>query len=102
MVSQVTSSHQVNDKVQVLPIVECIVHVDEERVVELAQELFFIDYRVNTPLGDDSCLKHLLHCKELLCFLLLYFPDLAKASTAYHVQKREVILANLLDILLAF
>ena len=100
VVSQVTSSHQVNDKVQVLPIVEGIVHVDEERMVELAKELFFINHGVNTPLSDDPRLKHLLHRKKLLRFLLLDLPYLAKAATPYHIQKREVVLANLLDILL--
>lgn len=85
VVPQVTTCHQIDDQVQVLPVVKSIVHVHEKGVVKLAQELFFIDNRVHTPLGNDPSLQHLLHCEELMCFLLLYFPNLAEASSAYHV-----------------
>ena len=64
------------------------------RVVELTQELLLVHDRVHTALGNHSGLQHLLHSVELLSLLLLYLPDLAKASSADHILESEVGLAS--------
>lgn len=35
MVSEITAGHKVNDEIQVLSVIECIIHIDEEGVIKL-------------------------------------------------------------------
>ena len=42
VVPQVTTGHEVDDQVQVVLVLKCVVHVDEEGVVELGGELLLI------------------------------------------------------------
>jgi len=42
MVTQVAARHQVNDEVQVFTVLKRMMHVDEERVMKLAEELLLI------------------------------------------------------------
>lgn len=101
VVPEITTGHEVDHQIEVLPIVECVVHIDEEGVVKLPEEFLFVDNGVHAPLGNDPSLEHLLHGEQLMCLLLLDFPDLAEATTADNIEEGEVVLADLLDVLLA-
>ena len=59
---------------------ERVVHVDDERVVELCEDLPLVHHRFDAPLRDDACLGHFLHRICLLRLLTLDLPDLAEAT----------------------
>lgn len=42
MVSKVTTTHQINDQIQVVTVLKSVVHVDQESVIELTEELFLV------------------------------------------------------------
>jgi hypothetical protein len=63
MVSQITSLHQVDHQVNVVSILESVVHIDQERMVELRQKFLLIHNRVDTPLTNDTGFSHLFHSK---------------------------------------
>ena len=50
MVTQVSSLHEVNYKIQIISILEGVVHVYQERMVQLRKELLFVHDRVHTSL----------------------------------------------------
>ena len=82
VVTQVATREVVHDEVKIFSILEGVVHVDDERILQLGQDLALVDDRLDTALGDDSCLAHLLHGKVLLGLFALYTPHLAKAALA--------------------
>lgn len=61
---------------------EGIVHVNDERIVELRENLSLVHYRLNTTLGDYTRFRHLFHGIGLLGLLTLNLPHLAKATFA--------------------
>ena len=69
---------------------EGIVHIDDERVVQLSEDLAFVHDRLNRPLGNDASLRHFLHSIWLLGLLALHLPHLAKATLADAVHVVEV------------
>jgi hypothetical protein len=56
VVPQITPVQKVHDQVQVLSILEGIVHVDNERIVKLRQDLALIHDRLDATLRYNSCL----------------------------------------------
>ena len=64
-------------------------------MVELAEELLLVHDGVDAPLGDDSGLEHLLHCKQRVRFLLLDLPDLSEPPSSDHVREYEIVFAHL-------
>ena len=44
VVTQVASSKQIHHEVQIFAILECIVHVDQERILQLCEDLALIHY----------------------------------------------------------
>lgn len=66
---------------------ERVVHIDDEGVVELCEDLPLIHDRLDAALSDDSGLRHLLHGVVLLCLLPFDLPDLSEAafSDAIHI-----------------
>lgn len=82
VVTQVTTREVIHDKVKVLTILEGVVHVDDEWILQLSQDLALVDDRLDTAFGYDSCLAHLLHGKVLLGLFALHTPYLAKAALA--------------------
>ena len=95
MVTKITARHDIDDQVEVLPVLKRILHVHEEGMVELAEEFLLIHDRVDTALGDDSRLGHLLHCEELFLFLLLDFPHFAETASSNHILECKVVLIDL-------
>jgi hypothetical protein len=82
MISQVTSREVVHDQVNILSVLECVIHVHDERVIQLCEDLPFIHDTLKTALSQYSGLGHLLHSILLLCLFAFYLPNLAKTSLA--------------------
>ena len=57
-----------------------VVHVDNECVLELCQNLPLIDNGLDTALCYDASLAHLFHGKVVLGLLALDSPHFAKAT----------------------
>lgn len=68
MVPQVTARHEVDNEIEVVSVFEGVVHIHEEWVIKLAEELLLVHDRVDTALGDDSGLRHLFHGIQRLFF----------------------------------
>ena len=56
MVPQVATSQQVHNQVQGFSILKSIVHIHNKRMLQLAQQLPLVHYRVNTLFSDDFSL----------------------------------------------
>jgi hypothetical protein len=56
MVAQIPTREHVHHEIEILPILEGIVHIDDERVVELGENLPLVHDRLNTALCDNACL----------------------------------------------
>jgi hypothetical protein len=82
VVPEITACQQVHDQVQVLSVLEGVVHVDQKRTVEKSQDLSLVHHGLYTALGQDSGLVHLLHRVYLPILFVLYFPDLAETTFA--------------------
>lgn len=94
MVAQVSTRQVVHDKVEVLSVLEGVIHVDDERVLELLQNLPLVHDRLDAALGDYPGLAHLLHGKVLLDFLELDAPHLSEAALPNAKVVHEVRLRN--------
>lgn len=94
MVAEVSTIEDVHYKVQVLSILEGIVHVDNERVMELGKDLSFVHYWLYAALRYDPRLRHLLHCILLLCFLSVNLPHLSETSFANAILIVEIVLSK--------
>jgi hypothetical protein len=94
VVPQISSIEQVHHQVQILSILEGIVHVHDEGVVQLRQNLPFIHDRLYTSLRYNSGFGHLLHGVLLLGLLAFNLPNLAEATLADAVQVCEVALGE--------
>lgn len=92
MVSQIASREQIHYQIQVLSVLESVVHVDNEGVVELGENLPLIHDRLDTSFSYNTRLVHLFHGIGLLCFLSLNFPNFAKSSFTNTVKVVEVSL----------
>lgn len=71
-----------------------MVHVDEEWVIELAEELPLVHNRVHRSFRDDSAFEHLFHGVHLSALLLLDLPHLAKASFPNDIMELEMIFGD--------
>ena len=71
---------------------ERVVHVHNKWVFELGEDLTLVDHRLDTALGDDARLAHLLHGKVLLLLLALDSPYFAKTTLADAKVIHEVCL----------
>ena len=80
VVTEVATRQIVHHKVQVLSVLERIIHVNDEDILKLGEDLALVDDGLDTALRDDSSLWHLLHGVVLLCFLALNSPHLTEAS----------------------
>lgn len=64
VVSQVSAGEKIHNQVEVVSILEAIVHVDEERVFELRQQVPFVHDGIDAALGYYLCLGHFFHGEE--------------------------------------
>lgn len=66
VVPEVAPVEQVHDEVEVLAVLEGVVHVHEERVLQRRQQLALVHHAAHGPLRDNSALEHLLHGEHLV------------------------------------
>ena len=91
VVAQITTGEVVHDEVEIVAVLERIVHVHEERVLQLRQDLTLVDDGLDAALGDDASLAHFLHCEELLGFLALHTPHFSEAAFANAIVVDEIL-----------
>ena len=94
VVTEVSAREQVHHQIQILAILEGVVHVDDEGILEHGENLAFVHDRFDAALGDDSCLGHLFHSVAHFNFFAVYLPHLAKASLANAVVVAKVVLRD--------
>ncbi len=82
MVTEISTCQQVHDQVQVLAILERVVHIDDERVLELRQDLSLVHHRLNAALVKDAGFGHLFHGIYSLYFLAFNLPYLSESAFA--------------------
>jgi|LauGreDrversion4_2_1035121.scaffolds.fasta_scaffold95600_3 hypothetical protein len=92
MIPEVASVQEIHDQVHIISVLECIVHVDNERIVELSEYLTLIHDRFQAPLGENPRLGHFLHGVWLFRLLALNFPHFAKTSLPNAILVVKVIL----------
>lgn len=80
VITEIASGQHVHHQIQVVSILERVVHVDDEWVVQLSEDLPLVHHRFDAPLRDDACLGHFLHRICLLCLLSLDLPNLPEAT----------------------
>lgn len=90
MVAQVPSIQQVHHQIEVLSVLEGVVHVDDLRVIEAAEDLLLVHDRLDAALCDNASLGHLLHRVMLLSLLALDSPHLAEASLSDAIEVGEI------------
>ena len=91
VIPEVAPRHEVYDEIQIVPVFKRVVHIDEEWVMQLAEELLLVHDGVHAALGDYSGLRHLLHRKKLLLFSEDDFPNFAETASSNDMLVVEVI-----------
>ena len=97
VVTEVAAGEQVHDEVEVLPVLEGVVHVDEEGVVlQLGQDAPLAHHGLHASLGQDPSLAHLLHGEHLWVLgpLVLDLPNLTEAALSNALLVLEQVLAH--------
>ena len=94
VITEIASRQHVHHKVQVVSILKCVVHVHDEWVVKLGEDLSLVHHRFDAPLRDDACLGHFLHRVCLLGLLSLDLPDLPKAALPDRIVILEIRLSH--------
>ena len=90
MVTKVATIQEVHDQVEVLPILKGVVHVHDERVVDLSEDLALVHHRFYASLRNNSSFTHLFHGVLLLRLLPLHLPDLAEATLSNAVEVSKI------------
>ena len=80
VIAQVTSVEHIHYQVQILSVLEGVVHINNEWVVQLSQDLPLVHYWLNGTLCYYTSLRHFFHRILLLGLLSLYFPYFAKST----------------------
>ena len=63
-------------------------------MIQVAQKLLFVHYRVHASFGDHSRFEHFFHRIQFMRLFLFYFPNFAEATTSDYVVEGEIILSN--------
>ena len=82
VVTQVAAGEIVHHQVKVFAVLKGVVHVDDEQIIELFQNLPLVDYRLHTTLGNYASLGHFFHSIVLFFFLSFDSPDFSKSALA--------------------
>ena len=91
VVPEVAPRHEVYDEVQIVPVFKRVVHIDEEWVVQRAEELLLVHDGVHAAFGDYSRFRHLLHRKQLLLFSEDDFPNFAETASSNDILECKVV-----------
>ncbi len=85
---------QVHDQVEVLAVLEGVVHVHEERIVELGEDLPLVHDGLHGALGDYTGFRHFFHRILMLELFSLYFPNFTEPALADAVEVAEGVLGQ--------
>ena len=80
MVAEITTWQVVHYQVEILSVLKGVVHVDDEGILQLCQDLALIDHGLDTAFCYYSCLAHFFHGKVLLGLFSLDSPYFAEAT----------------------
>ena len=97
VIPEVASGQQIHHEVQILPVLEGIVHIDKKRVVlQFREDSALAHHGLDAPLRQDPRLAHFLHRKHIRMLgpLVLDLPHLAEASLADALLVLEEVLAD--------
>ena len=87
---QIAPRLQIRHKVQIPPVLERKVHIDDKWMFQVCKQLPFMEDGLHRLLDDNLALVHLLHGVELVRALPLDFPDLSEAASADDEEEFEV------------
>ena len=82
MVSKISTWQIVHDKVKIFFVLKGVVHVDDEWILKLRQDLSLVNDWLHTALCYYSCFTHFFHGKVLLGFFSFNSPYFAKSALA--------------------
>ena len=88
MVAKVTAREVVHHQIQVVFILECVLHIDEVLITQLRKDSSLIHDRTNRAFVDYSGLGHLLHCE--LSFRVPDLPNFAETALTDAANQLEV------------
>ena len=94
MVPKITPSNQICHEVKIFVILKRVKHIDQKRVFQLSQQLFFIHDRIHRLFLNDPTLRHFFHSISCFEFFALYLPDFAEATLADHRVELEMGLVD--------
>jgi len=94
MVAQIASRKVIHRQVEVLPILEGEVHVDQEGVVQLREDLALVHHGFHRAFGNHPRLAHLLQGVFLLVLLPLHFPHFAEPALSNAVGVVEGVFGD--------
>jgi hypothetical protein len=80
MIAKITTREQVHDQIQIFTVLECIIHIDNEGIMQLCKNLSLIHHRLNAALSNDTSFRHFLHRIRLLSLFSLNLPYLTESS----------------------
>jgi hypothetical protein len=89
MVTEISSTEQIHDEIQVLSVLESIVHIHQERTVKLCKDRTFVQDRFHRSFSEYASFTHFLHCECPLKLLIIHLPHLSKASFSHTNVVRE-------------
>jgi len=93
VVAEIASIQQVHHEIKIFPVLEGVVHVDQEHILDLSQDLPLVHNRFHRPLRYNPSFAHLLHRILLLVLLPLHTPHSPKAS----LSNTEVVSKRILS-----
>ena len=94
MVSEISTGQIVHDQVQILSILERIVHIDKKRIVQPGQDVSLIHDRFDATFGYDTCFAHLFQSEEHSLFFAFNAPYSAKTAFSNAEMIHKVCLAD--------
>lgn len=77
MESQVPARLVVHHQVEVLVVLKGVVHVHNVNVLQLSNDLTFVDHRLHGALRNNASLRHFLHCVDAI--VEMHLPHFAEA-----------------------
>lgn len=80
MIPQIPTAEILHQKIEVIPVLECRLHVDDEGTLYALEDELLVSHQGNTLLLDDFCLRYFFHGQRLASFLVLHLPDVPETS----------------------
>ena len=94
VVAEIAALQQIHAQVQILSVLKCVQHIDDEVMVELSKDDSFVENRVHATFRDNPRLGHFFKRKHSAILFVGDFPDFTKASLSNTVEEFEVLFVN--------